>query len=245
MLHAASEREGEFVNIDCSMLTENTVNDVFFGSNEASSSILARAKLGTLHLDNVESLPKAIQPAIKHLITHQEVMNPVTFQGDATDILLLSSTSMELKKSEFINGLHLLLTGHEISLPRTRDRSDLREIILKIVTYKSPNLKFDDQALDFLLGYDWPENFHEVRSIIDLLIRKCEKIITETDILSTGLQFNDTQQSKVVCEACSGTSWKEELCKAIKNVVAENNGNVSEAARQLGMSRTTIYKHLS
>ncbi|MGB0858305.1 MAG: helix-turn-helix domain-containing protein, partial [Paracoccaceae bacterium] len=73
----------------------------------------------------------------------------------------------------------------------------------------------------------------------------CEKIITETDILSTGLQFNDTQQSKVVCEACSGTSWKEELCKAIKNVLAENNGNVSEAARQLGMSRTTIYKHLS
>ncbi|MGB1161589.1 MAG: helix-turn-helix domain-containing protein, partial [Alphaproteobacteria bacterium] len=79
----------------------------------------------------------------------------------------------------------------------------------------------------------------------DLLVRKCEKIITETDILSTGLQFNDTQQSKVVCEACCGTSWKEELCKAIKNVVAENNGNVSEAARQLGMSRTTIYKHLS
>jgi transcriptional regulator of acetoin/glycerol metabolism len=245
MLHAASEREGEFVNIDCSMLTENTVNDVFFGSNEASSSILARAKFGTLHLDNVDSLPKAIQPAIKHLITHQEVMNPVTFQGDATDILLLSSTSVKLKKSEFVNGLHLLLTGQEISLPRTRDRSDLREIILKIVTYKSPNLKFDDKALDLLLGYDWPENFHEVRSIIDLLVRKCEKIITETDILSTGLQFNDTQQSKVVCEACSGTSWKEELCKAIKNVLAENNGNVSEAARQLGMSRTTIYKHLS
>ncbi|MDB2663192.1 hypothetical protein N9Y61_05080, partial [Paracoccaceae bacterium] len=86
---------------------------------------------------------------------------------------------------------------------------------------------------------------HEVRSIIDLLVRRCEKIITETDILSTGLQFTETQQSKVVCEACSGTSWKEELCKAIKNVVAENNGNVSEAARQLGMSRTTIYKHLS
>ena len=245
MLHAASERDGEFVSIDCSMLSDSTVKEVFFGTEDASTGILGRAKFGTLHLDNVDLLPKSIQPAIKHLITHQEVMNPVTFQGDATDILLLSSTSMELKKSEFVNGLHLLLTGQEISLPRTRDRSDLREIILKIVTYKSPNLKFDDKALDLLLGYDWPENFHEVRSIIDLLVRKCEKIITETDILSTGLQFNDTQQSKVVCEACSGTSWKEELCKAIKNVLAENNGNVSEAARQLGMSRTTIYKHLS
>ena len=62
---------------------------------------------------------------------------------------------------------------------------------------------------------------------------------------SVGLQLSHTQQSKVVCEACSDTSWKEELSKAIKNVVAENNGNVSEAARQLGMSRTTIYKHLS
>ena len=245
MLHAASEREGEFVNIDCSMLTDSTVKEVFFGTEDASTGILDRAKFGTLHLDNVDLLPKSIHPAIKHLITHQEIMNPITFQGDATNILLLSSTSVELKKSEFINGLHLLLTGHEIKLPNTRDRSDLREIILNIVSYKSPNLKFDDNALDLLLSYDWPENFHEVRNIIDQLVRKCEKIITETDILSTGLQFNDTQQSEVVCEACSGTSWKEELCKAIKNVVAENNGNVSEAARQLGMSRTTIYKHLS
>ncbi|NDD34273.1 MAG: sigma-54-dependent Fis family transcriptional regulator, partial [Rhodobacteraceae bacterium] len=239
MLHAASERDGEFVSVDCSMLSDSTVKEVFFGTEDASTGILGRAKFGTLHLDNVDSLPKSIQPVIKHLITHHEVMNPITFQGDATDILLLSSTSMELKKSEFVNGLHLLLTGQEISLPRTRDRSDLREIILKIVTYKSPNLKFDDKALDLLLGYDWPENFHEVRSTIDQLIRKCEKIITETDILSTGLKLINTQQSKVVCEACSGTSWKEELCKAIKNVVAENNGNVSEAARQLGMSRTT------
>ena len=244
MLHAASEREGEFVNIDCSMLTDSTVKEVFFGTEDTSTGILGRAKFGTLHLDNVDLLPKSIHPAIKHLITHQEIMNPITFQGDATNILLLSSTSVELKKSEFINGLHLLLTGHEIKLPNTRDRSDLREIILNIVSYKSPNLKFDDNALDLLLSYDWPENFHEVRNIIDQLVRKCEKIITETDILSTGLQFNDTQQAKVVCEACSGTSWKEELCKAIKNVVAENNGNVSEAARQLGMSRTTIYKHL-
>ena len=245
MLHAASERDGEFVSIDCSMLSDSTVKEVFFGTEDASTGILGRAKFGTLHLDNVDSLPKSIQPVIKHLITHHEVMNPITFQGDATDILLLSSTSMELKKSEFVNGLHLLLTGHEISLPNTRDRSDLREIILNIVAYKAPSLKFDDKALELLLSHDWPENFHEVRSIIDQLIRKCEKIITEADILSTGLQFNDTQQSKIVCEACSGTSWKEELCKAIKNVVAENNGNVSEAARQLGMSRTTIYKHLS
>jgi transcriptional regulator of acetoin/glycerol metabolism len=245
MLHAASERDGEFVSIDCSMLSDSTVKEVFFGTEDASTGILGRAKFGTLHLDNVDSLPKSIQPVIKHLITHHEVMNPITFQGDATDILLLSSTSMELKKSEFVNGLHLLLTGQEISLPNTRDRSDLREIILNIVAYKSPSLKFDDKALDLLLGYDWPENFHEVRSTIDQLIRKCEKIITETDVLSIGLQLSDTQQSKVVCEACSGTSWKEELCKAIKNVVAENNGNVSEAARQLGMSRTTIYKHLS
>ena len=245
MLHAASERDGEFVSIDCSMLSDSTVKEVFFGTEDAPTGILGRAKFGTLHLDNVDSLPKSIQPVIKHLITHHEVMNPITFQGDATDILLLSSTSMELKKSEFVNGLHLLLTGHEISLPNTRDRSDLREIILNIVAYKAPSLKFDDKALELLLSHDWPENFHEVRSIIDLLVRRCEKIITETDILSTGLQFTETQQSKVVCEACSGTSWKEELCKAIKNVVAENNGNVSEAARQLGMSRTTIYKHLS
>ncbi|NCZ66109.1 MAG: sigma-54-dependent Fis family transcriptional regulator [Rhodobacteraceae bacterium] len=245
MLHAASERDGEFVSVDCSMLSDSTVKEVFFGTEDASTGILGRAKFGTLHLDNVGSLPKSIQPVIKHLITHHEVMNPITFQGDATDILLLSSTSMELKKSEFVNGLHLLLTGQEISLPNTRDRSDLREIILNIVAYKAPSLKFDDKALELLLSHDWPENFHEVRSIIDQLIRKCAKIITEADILSTGLQFNDTQQSKIVCEACSGTSWKEELCKAIKNVVAENNGNVSEAARQLGMSRTTIYKHLS
>jgi transcriptional regulator of acetoin/glycerol metabolism len=245
MLHAASERDGEFVSIDCSMLSDSTVKEVFFGTEDAATGILGRAKFGTLHLDNVDLLPKSIQPAIKHLITHQEVMNPVTFQGDATDILLLSSTSEELKKNEFVNGLHLLLTGQEIRLPSTRDRSDLREIILNIVAYKSPSLKFDDKALDLLLGYEWPENFHEVRSTIDQLIRKCEKIITETDVLSIGLQLSDTQQSKVVCEACSGTSWKEELCKAIKNVVAENNGNVSEAARQLGMSRTTIYKHLS
>ena len=245
MLHAASERDGEFVSVDCSMLSDSTVKEVFFGTEDASTGILGRAKFGTLHLDNVDSLPKSIQPVIKHLITHHEVMNPITFQGDATDILLLSSTSMELKKSEFVNGLHLLLTGQEISLPNTRDRSDLREIILNIVAYKAPSLKFDDKALELLLSHDWPENFHEVRSTIDQLIRKCEKIITETDILSTGLKLINTQQSKVVCEACSGTSWKEELCKAIKNVVAENNGNVSEAARQLGMSRTTIYKHLS
>ena len=245
MLHAASERKGEFVNIDCSMLREISVNDAFFGTEDAATGIFARAKFGTLHLDNVDLLPRALQPAIKHLITHQEVMNPTTFKSEATDILLLSSTSMELTKSEFVNGLHLLLTGNEIRLPNTRDRSDLREIILNIVAYKVPNLKIEEEAIELLLSYDWPENFHEVRNIIDQLIRKCENSITKRDILSTGLQLSDTRHDKVVCAACTGTSWKEELCKAIKSVVAENNGNVSEAARQLGMSRTTIYKHLT
>ncbi|MGB1415551.1 MAG: helix-turn-helix domain-containing protein, partial [Paracoccaceae bacterium] len=65
-----------------------------------------------------------------------------------------------------------------------------------------------------------------------------------SDVIACGITQDTETGPRNVCKSCVGTSWKEELCRAVQKVVAENDGNVSEAARQLGMSRTTIYKHL-
>ncbi|MFZ8874544.1 MAG: sigma-54-dependent Fis family transcriptional regulator [Paracoccaceae bacterium] len=244
MIHASSERSGEFLNIDCAMLNETNAQTVLFGEGRDTSGILERAKFGTLHLDNVSDLPKSAQPIIKHLLTQQEVLNPSTFKTELTDILVISSSSTPIAQGQFIDGLHLLLTGIEVKMPPAKDRTDLQDILETILAYKTPDLTFAEDALSLLLKHHWPGNFHEVRKVVESLARVCESEIKGSDVIACGITQDTETGPRNVCKSCVGTSWKEELCRAVQKVVAENDGNVSEAARQLGMSRTTIYKHL-
>ena len=68
--------------------------------------------------------------------------------------------------------------------------------------------------------------------------------IKVSDVIARGITQNTDTGPRNVCKSCVETSWKEELCRAVQKVVLENGGNVSEAARQPGMSRRAVYEHL-
>jgi len=245
MIHAASERTGEFVVIDCSLLSHSNLEAVFYDNdNHKTKGAFSRAKSGTLYLDNVHKLPLLMQTVIKRLITNHEVLDINTQSKTTADILVLSSSFSSKINENFDISFDHVLKGSIIELPDLKNRSDLTRIIKNILTYKNSNLEFEDDAAKVIKSYDWPGNFFELRRFIDDVLTLDKKLISLKDLKKLDYTFAELKDDLKPCCACSGTSWKEELCRTIQTVVLDNNGNVSSAARELGMSRTTIYKHL-
>ena len=162
----------------------------------------------------------------------------------------MSSTSESLskavKKELLSSDFRYRLEGYTVTLPALRERSDLMALATRILSFINPVLTLSSEAQDLLQRYQWPGNIHELRTQLErasLQAQKNQLTASEFD----GLVIHDAlakPDAEIACDCCRGLKWKQQQCSGIRSAVNEYGGNVAEAARQMGMSRTTIYKHL-
>ena len=250
LAHTASERQGEFVAINARTLTAQNFEEILFGSKTQKSGLLARAEGGTLFLDDVSSLPKEAQSALSRFIDLGEYRQEGSDRVLKSDILLVSSTTETLSEAVAQNlmtsDFRYRLEGYSVMLPPLRKRSDLKALAKSILSFINPVLTFSADALDHLQRYHWPGNIHELRSQLERVSLHTQQNQLKADAFSDLIILSAPEDLNTdgVCESCSGVKWKQQQCIAIRSAVNEYGGNVAEAARQMGMSRTTVYKHL-
>jgi transcriptional regulator of acetoin/glycerol metabolism len=97
--------------------------------------------------------------------------------------------------------------------------------------------------LDALQKRDWPGQVKQLKRTIQMLIANAEGPIIRAEAISGGTQLKSEELTP--CMACSYSPVRNESCVLIKKTWLETGGNVSLVSRRLGVSRTTIYKHLS
>ena len=143
-----------------------------------------------------------------------------------------------------MSALKYRIEGFVVSLPALRDRSDLGQIALRMARSMRKDVQFAHGVAARLLQYDWPGNLHELRSVVSRAVMAAEGTVIHThdfDAILPMVARND--HPGTACDFCAGVPWKESRCRTIRSVVAKAD-TIADAARALGMSRTTIYKHI-
>ena len=252
-VHAVSGRKGEFVAVNCGAIPEQLFIAEIFGHergaftnarNEGAPGLARAADTGTLFLDEVADIPAAAQTALLRFLDAMEV-RPVGGQKvQKVDVQIVSATNRDLAElvaaRTFRADLMFRLNAFTIALPPLGLRSDFALIVQHLMGKIAPGAAITDAAVARLQRRRWPGNIRELQSVLlRALVRRRMAYVDEDS-------FEDlaAEPAPDVCELCAGQPLSSHRCREIRTVFRACGANVTQAARQLGLSRTTVYKHV-
>lgn len=253
--HNCSGRKGEFVAVNCGAIAESLFVAELFGYEkgaftdaraEGSPGLIRMADRGTLFLDEVGNMPLAAQAALLRFLDTMEVRPVGGQKNHSVDLQIVSATNRRLEQEvaqrRFREDLLYRLNAMEVVLPPLRERQDFLEVVRFLMDRIAPGVAITDKAIERLRDRAWPGNFRELRATLQrVVIRAGNRILDEGAIalfLGDGIQADDA------CPECRGHALKSDACRRIRQSHRTTGGNIAETARLLGVSRTTVYKHL-
>ncbi len=197
-IHAASaRRRAPFVPFYCRLLSAVSFFDsqvfghlpgAFAGLKTSSLGLIQAANGGTLFLDQVECLELESQWKLFRTFQEQEVIPIGGSEGIPVDVRVIASTSIDLPQGVslgmFRGDFFQMLSTHIVEVQRLADRmEDLPALAEEIAREsaarrKLPAKRFDDSALRWMIGYEWPGNFRELRTAIDLASSETGDVMT-------------------------------------------------------------------
>ncbi len=251
-VHSLSERKGEFVAVNCGAISESLFIAELFGHergaftnarSEGSIGLARQAHKGTLFLDEVADIPLAAQTSLLRFLDLMEV-RPVGGQNVHTvDVQIVSATNRNLQEMvtqrQFRADLLYRLNAIEVKLPALRQRADFAAIVHQLLQKIAPEVAITDAAIERLRALPWPGNIRELNAALQRAVVQADSdYLDETNVLGDLAPLQD------VCPDCAGHALKSLRCQQIRDTYETSGANIAEAARILGVSRTTIYKHL-
>ncbi|WP_326533817.1 sigma-54-dependent Fis family transcriptional regulator [Pseudorhodoferax sp.] len=270
-LHAASRRSaGPFVPLDCASLPENLIEAELFGYEDGaytgarkrgSPGRIREADGGILFLDEIGEMPIGLQSRLLRVLEERVVVPLGGGRGVPVDIDVVCATHQSLEAmvqaGRFRADLMYRLAGFTASLPPLRERADRRALIVRLFDElggQARRLRLGGDALDVLDRHGWPGNVRELRSVLKSLIALAE----EGDDL--GLQdlpacVRAAQPVTAMAAAAAATavdgprpateSLRDATRQAISQALDACGQDVAQAARMLGVHRSTVYRHLA
>ena len=255
-LHSLLFCKQPFVEIKCNLLTAGNYEETLFGEagklayfqpslSGFSASLLDKARKGSLFLNGIEALPIVAQKALTQVLEERQ---EAQINHDQTEISAVFASSRlsftELNTSEKLDPVFLeALQGSQVVVPHLSQRLDFRFLATELLCQVSPSHKFSKSGLDALQKCDWPGHIRQLKKAIQMLLANAEGPIIRAEAISGGTPLKPEELTP--CISCSNSPVRKESCVLIKKTWLETGGNVSLVSRRLGVSRTTIYKHLS
>ena len=258
-----------FIAINCNAIPENLIESELFGyekgsftgANSQKIGLIETAAGGTLFLDEIGDLPPPVQVKMLRFLQEKRIQRVGGRQEIEVDARVLAATHVDLttaiKEGRFREDLYFRLAVVVCRLPPLRERGDdvilLAQDFLKRFGKQNgrENLSFDPQALKAIARHPWPGNVRELQNRIQrAVIMADSRRITCEDLEiapasapgEVGIPFNagtrvDVSQAGGLKEA------RETLERELVNQALErNDGNISAAAKELGVSRPTFYE---
>lgn len=254
-IHRLSQREkGPFIVINCGAIPETLLESELFGHEKGAftgahiqrKGRFEKASGGTLFLDEIGDLPLPLQVKLLRFLQEQKIERVGGREEISVDARVLTATNkdlkQELKTGKFREDLYYRIGIITISLPPLREREG--DILLLasafLQKYSFENRKkiagFTPHAIRAIETYGWPGNIRELENRIKRAVIMAENSkITPQDLELDSIYTK--YQGKGLKEA------REELEKEfIQKALAENKGNITQAAGELGISRPTLYE---
>lgn len=257
LIHGNSPRkDGPFVAINCAALPETLLESELFGIErgvatgvEARPGRFELARGGTVFLDEIGDIPLTLQAKLLRVLQEREVEKLGGRRRIPIDVRILSATHRGLEgmieSGEFRQDLYYRLKVVEIVLPPLRDR---REDIPKLVRFflekygKREGLRdvrITQDALQNLMRYPFPGNVRELENLIEgALALTTDPVIDTRDLLLP--ESASTARADVLTDDLPSLEDLEH--RYVARVLAHTKGNISKAARILGIDRKTLYR---
>lgn len=255
-LHATSDRAAEpLITVNVGGLSEGTFESELFGHvkgafTDAKTDRVGYFELannGTLFLDEIANVPTPQQAKLLRVIESGEMQRVGSSKTRRTDVRILSATNVDLQKEiqreKFREDLLYRLNTVEIYLPPLRERrEDIPLLAMHFLNrysrhYGKEVQEFHQQAMQVLLDHPFPGNVRELEHAVErgvLLARG-----TAIEVEDLGLRPRPEGTSRL-----EQMSLEEAECYLIQKALSRADGNVSQAADALGLSRSALYRRL-
>ncbi len=254
IIHLNSPRRGSpFITINCGALPPSLIHSELFGHEKGAFTSadsqyighIERANNGTLFLDEIGDLPLALQVNLLHFLETHRIERLGGHKEIQVNCRIIFATHINLQNAivegKFREDLYHRINILQLTLPSLREHIDdlelLAEHFLKLYS-KNEQTHFTKSCLKKMKQYEWPGNVRELSNRIQrAIIMTNTSTITETDL---ALPLRDASSSNIRLLRQRADINGETLLKAMRN----NNHNISAAARELKISRTTFYRLL-
>ena len=258
-IHQRSLRkDNSFVTVDMGAVTETLFESELFGHKkgaftDAREERIGRFELankGTLFLDEIGNLSLSLQSKLLTAIQSREITKVGSNDSINVDIRLICATNMPLydmvEEGTFRQDLLYRINTVEIKLPALRDRKEdlgmlARHFIEKYSKkYRKEIKTIEEEAIEKLKSYSWPGNIRELEHAVERAI-----IMSEHEALQPGdFFFLNIQQSSDNDISTHTLNLDEVERSLIKRAIDIHEGNISKAAKDLGLTRASLYRRL-
>lgn len=252
-VHRASGRTGDFVALNCGAVPEALFAAELFGHergaftgarDEGALGLARAADGGTLFLDEVAEMPLAAQATLLRFLDGMEVRPAGATKVVRVDVQIVSATNRDLKALVAARGfradLYHRLNGMTITLPPLAARADFATIVRHLLARIAPGMAITDAVIGRLAARPWPGNVRELDAVLKRALVRADGDHLDEDAFAEGEPIGEPD----CCAGCRPSLLSRHRCREIRTVYRDTGGNASRTARLLGLSRTTVYKHL-
>jgi two-component system response regulator HydG len=266
-LHANSpRREHPLVTVNCAALTESLLESELFGHEKGAFTGADRrregrfrqAEGGTLFMDEVGEMSSRMQAKLLRVLQEKEIQRVGSEKTLTVDVRMVAATNRDLEEDvqagRFREDLYYRLNVMHLAVPPLRERREDIPLLAQhfLQKYARRNRKavkgFAPLAMDMFLKYDWPGNVRELENAVEraVILAPGEHVTEKQLPLAIVRQHPDGERiPDAGLPTTDGTRTLEAMEKeAIAATLAATDGNKSETARRLGISRKTLHNKL-
>jgi DNA-binding NtrC family response regulator len=256
-LHAQSDRAaGPFVPVNCGAIAPSLIHSELFGHERGAFTGATRGKPGlieaadggTLFLDEIGDLPLDMQANLLRFLQEKTVCRLGSTRSLKVDVRVVAASHVHLQQAvaagAFREDLYYRLAVLPVTVPPLRERGDdvivlAEHFFRRYASERSPQLKgFSSHAIAAMLGHDWPGNVRElINRVRRASIMADGRLITPEDL-------DLDRRTEAGVQGTLGDSSANAERSSLRGCLERHGQNVSGAARELGISRTTMYRLL-
>jgi transcriptional regulator with PAS, ATPase and Fis domain len=267
----SARRKGPFIAVNCAAVPENLLESELFGYAEGAftgakkggkQGFFEMADGGTIFLDEISEMSGKLQTRLLRVLQEYEIM---PLGGDrllTVDVRVIAATNSDLRElvdeKLFRADLFYRINVLALVIPTLRERREdipaLVDHFLKISNNKfQKNIKgIEPQGREFFYAHDWPGNTRELQNIMERLVILTDNDYISADLVAESLLISPSKTHPLSsCQPqpkTQNTEWEKTGAglekRAIINALTAAGGNRKKAAQILGISRTTLWRHM-
>ncbi|GAB4334632.1 MAG: sigma 54-interacting transcriptional regulator [Desulfobulbaceae bacterium] len=263
-IHAGSPRRDEpLVTVNCAAITDTLLESELFGHEKGAftgadkkrDGRFMQADKGTIFLDEVGEIPLHMQAKLLRAIQEREIQRVGSDRPITVDVRIIAATNRDLeedvRQGRFREDLYYRLNVVNLRVPPLRERIEDIPLLAKhfLERFAARNGRamkgFTPAAMDLLVRYSWPGNVRELENAMErAVILSLTDYITERELPAGTAVRGQEEGESATAAGLAGLPLEEIEKEAIIQTLRETGGNKSEAARILGITRTTLNNKL-
>ena len=270
-LHAHSgRRERPFIAVNCAALPESLIESELFGYEDGAftgarrhgaTGLLRQAHGGILFLDEIGDMPLGLQARLLRVLQEREVTPLGGGRSVPVDFAVIGATHRDLRHlvatGAFRSDLYFRIAQYTVDLPAVRALPDRDALILTLweqLGGAQIGVTLAPESLQLLAHYDWPGNFRQLVGVLRALVVLAEPNDPLTpDRLPSEIRGAPAPAVQPggagpciapAAMSCETMRLDDMTTQTMRQALATSGGNVSAAARRLGINRSTLYRRL-